>query len=103
MTTDVKPLMPTDIVMPPNALNFLMNYEKFKGVAYDAKEGTGILTIGYGHYSLDVKAGQTITRQEAYNLMREDFVRFENVVKTSIIVPLTPDQYGALVMLPYNR
>lgn len=39
------------LTMPDNAINLLMNYEELHLQAYDAGEGTGILTIGYGQRS----------------------------------------------------
>lgn len=54
------------------AVERLKGLEAFKGEAYLATEGEEYLTIGYGHYGQDVKSGQTITQQEADELLMSD-------------------------------
>lgn len=50
----------------------LIDEEQFKGEAYRATKGEEYLTIGYGHYGKDVKKGDTITQEEALELLRKD-------------------------------
>ena len=52
------------------------------------RDPVGILTIGVGHTSaaggLVVKAGMTITRQQAFDLLREDLVKFLGRCETAM-------------------
>lgn len=61
----------------------------------------GILTIGYGHTG-DVRPLQQITQQEAERLLAKDVQRFEAVVEQSVRVPLTDNQFSALVCFAFN-
>ena len=60
-------------------------------------------TIGYGHL---VKPGEDfrggITEAAATELLRNDIATAERAVQDNINVPLTQNQYDALVMLAYN-
>lgn len=62
----------------------------------------GVVTIGYGSTGDHVYAGMTITEQEAERLLRLDLTRFEDVISCSIKVPLTDNEYGALVSWAFN-
>lgn len=66
---------------------------------YDA---VGIITIGYGHTGSDVKPNQTITKEEAEHLLKQDLVKFETAVTKLITIPLTQNQFDALVSFTYN-
>ncbi len=83
-----------------------------KHVIYDDKTGcpvtaAGVLppgaTIGYGHL---VKPGEDfrggITEVQAINLLRSDIAMAERAVRDNITVPITQNQYDALVSLAYN-
>ncbi len=61
----------------------------------------GILTIGYGHTG-DVRPLQRITREEAERLLARDVMRFETVVEQTVRVPLTDNQFAALVCFSFN-
>lgn len=60
-------------------------------------------TIGYGHL---IKPGEDfrggITETEAINLLRSDIATAERAVRDNITVPITQNQYDALVSLAYN-
>ena len=62
----------------------------------------GVWTVGYGHTGNDVYPGMEITHQEADEYLRTDVIRFEEAVKDLIEVPLTENEYGALVSFTYN-
>lgn len=66
----------------------------------------GIPTIGYGHTKTvtkaDVQRKRTITKSEAERLLRDDLAGFERDVAKLVKVPLTDDQFGALVSFAYN-
>ena len=61
----------------------------------------GVLTIGYGH-TKSVKPNQTITQQQADELLVTDLTEFERGVKSLVIVPINDNQLGALVSFAYN-
>jgi lysozyme len=64
------------------------------------------VSIGYGTgIGLDgkpVQLGDTVTPQEAEQLFERDVRKFENIVKRNVKVPLTQDQFDALVSFVYN-
>lgn len=79
----------------------LLQYEGFDAVAVD-REGDGILTIGYGHKGKEVKRGQTITREQAYELFKNDLISREQTVNNLVKVPISQNQFDALVSFVYN-
>ena len=60
-------------------------------------------TIGYGHL---IKYGEDFTdgidEHHATELLRHDIVCAENAVRTNITIPLTQNQFDALVIFAYN-
>ena len=100
-----------------NGLNLLKKLEGAvkKGgihVIYDDKTGLPVeqgaplprgATIGYGHL---IKFGEIfscgIDEQTAIALLRQDIVCAERAVRDNICVPLTQNQYDALVIFAYN-
>ena len=56
----------------------------------------GVLTIGHGH-TKGVKPGQTITRQEAEQLLRDDLVEHAEELAPYVTCKLTEGQYIALL------
>ena len=61
----------------------------------------GIWTIGYGHTN-GVKEGQTITKEEAELLLKEDLAGFEKVINNVVNVEINQNQFDALVSFSYN-
>lgn len=61
----------------------------------------GKYTIGYGH-TRGVEVGDTCTREQAEKYLREDLQDAEESVLALITVPLTQNQFDALVSLVYN-
>lgn len=60
-----------------------------------------VWTIGYGH-TKGVKQGDKITPEQAEVFLREDLADAENCVKQNVKVPLTQNQFDALVSLVFN-
>ena len=60
-----------------------------------------VWTIGYGHTG-DVRGGQVITQSQADDLLKQDLRRFEIAVRKLVKVPLTQNQFDALVSFAYN-
>ena len=61
----------------------------------------GVYTIGYGH-TRGVGPGDTCTREKAEEYLRLDVVEAEETIDTLINVPLSQNQFDALVSLVYN-
>jgi len=76
--------------------------KKFEGCRLKAyKCPAGVLTIGYGH-TKGVTSNQIITQAEADRLFDEDIKTFENAVNSLVKVPLTQNQFDALVSFTFN-
>ncbi len=60
-----------------------------------------VLTIGYGHTS-NVYEGQTITEYDADELLCKDLMWFEQEVVKLIDVPLTQNEFDAIVSFTFN-
>lgn len=95
-------------------MRLLKQWEGLVLYAYDDADGSrprrriqpgdpvrGTLTIGYGH-TRTVRAGMTITEGEADRLFREDLAPCEAAVERAVRVPLTDNQFAALVSFAYN-
>jgi lysozyme len=67
----------------------------------------GVWTIGYGHTGLThkdgtVKAGRKITKEQAEELLKHDLRKFADRVQDGCNVPLSDDQFSALVSFDFN-
>lgn len=62
----------------------------------------GIWTVGVGHTGPDVKPGVSITQAQSDALLVADLAKFEAAVGRNVKVPLTQNQFDALVSLTYN-
>ena len=100
-----------------NGINMLKNLEGSvikgdKHVIYDDKTGKPVdvnkplprgATIGYGHL---IKPGEIfadgINEIQATELLYNDIALAQNAVQNNIIVPITQNQYDALVAFAYN-
>lgn len=81
--------------------------EQFEGLRLEAYlDSASIYTIGYGTIKYPdgskVKKGDKITKAQAKEHKLHDLKDFESTVNTSVTVPLTQNQYDALVSLSYN-
>jgi Phage-related lysozyme (muraminidase) len=61
----------------------------------------GVWTIGYGH-TAGVKEGDTCTPEQAYAWLDEDADIAERAINQLVKVPLTQNQFDALVSFVYN-
>lgn len=78
---------------------FITRWEGRKLTAY--KDSGGVWTIGVGHTDPEVKAGLTITPQQADELLAADLAEAESEVNATG-VPLTQPQFDALVSFAFN-
>ena len=81
--------------------------EQFEGLRLEAYlDSASIYTIGYGTIKYPdgrkVKKGDKITKAQAKEYKVHDLKEFESTVNTSVKVPLSQNQYDALVSLSYN-
>lgn len=83
--------------------------EGFRGIAYYAtkhEEEIDLLSLGFGFtYYADgspIKEGDTMTLEEAEALFSIIISKFEKKVSTLVTVPLSSNQFSALVSLTYN-
>lgn len=100
-----------------NGINMLKRFEGSvkigaRHVIYDDKTGRPVnsdkelpagATIGYGHLiksDEDFKHG--ITERQATEILRSDISTAERAIKDNITIPLSQNQYDALVSLAYN-
>jgi lysozyme len=77
--------------------------QAFEGLRLTAyQDMVGVWTIGYGHTGPDVKAGLTITQQQAEQLLINDLARFNNGVNALVTVKINQNQFDALISFSYN-
>jgi len=77
--------------------------KEFEGlVLVAAPDIVGVPTVGYGHTGPDVHNGMQITQAQAEALLRGDMTNSEQAVIRLVKVPLTDNQFAALVSLVFN-
>jgi lysozyme len=77
--------------------------KKHEGLRLEAYLPTpnDVWTIGYGH-THTTKQGQKITEAQAEALLRKDITWAEEAVNKSVVVPLSQNQFDALVSFVFN-
>tara|TARA_R110002126_G_scaffold263033_1_gene406040 strand:- start:762 stop:1205 length:444 start_codon:yes stop_codon:yes gene_type:complete len=76
--------------------------KKFEGCELKAyKCAAGVLTIGYGS-TKGVKEGDTLTQEEADNLLLHEMDEYEGYIKDNVTVDLNQSQFDALVSWVFN-
>jgi lysozyme len=80
-------------------LAIVKEFESLRLTAYRCP--AGVPTIGWGH-TKGVRMGQRITREKAEQFLREDMHESEAAVERLIRVPLTSNQFSALVSFTFN-
>lgn len=93
-----------------NGEDFLKNYEAFSPVLYD-NDGSKNTTIGYGHLvhkgKIDNRESEKpfkkgLTKEDADKLFSKDIRKYIAIVNKNITVPISQNQFDALVSLTYN-
>lgn len=88
----------------PSGVALIKRFEGCRLSAYLCP--AGVWTIGYGHTSAAgapvVTPSLTITLQEAEDILRCDLVKYEGGVNKFVKVPLTSNQFDALVSFAFN-
>ena len=74
----------------------------FEGCRLEAyQDSVGVWTIGYGH-TKGVYDGMTITQEEAEQMLLTELEEYEGYIENMVAVPLTQNQFDALVVWVYN-
>lgn len=81
-------------------LDLIKEFEGCKLTTY--RDTANVLTIGYGHTGPDVYQGQTISQDEADTLLKLDLHEAESQVESALRVPVSPNQFAALVSFQFN-
>lgn len=88
----------------PSGIDLICDFEGKRLVAYD--DGVGVWTIGFGTTiypnGIKVKKGDVCTEAQAKAYMAHDLKKFELAVSNVVTVPLSQNQFDALVSLAYN-
>lgn len=80
--------------------DFIKNYEKIELKSY--QDEAKVWTIGYGHTGKEVYPNMKITENQANMFLFNDLSKFENAVNQYVKVPLSQNQFDALVAFSYN-
>jgi spore coat assembly protein SafA len=80
-------------------LDLIKGFEGLRLNAY--QDSGGVWTIGYGHTG-GVKPGDRITQAQAEQYLRQDTGSAQQAVRNAVKVPLTQNQFDALVSFTYN-
>lgn len=89
-----------DMFISQKGINLIKKYEGRSLTAY--KCPSNVLTIGYGHTGSNVRVGMRISDSEAERLLKNDLIIHCNNVSRLVNVPLTQNQFDALVSLEFN-
>jgi len=87
------------VTTSPIGRKLIEEFEGFSPSAY--KDQNGIPTIAYGHTS-GVHMGDTCGVMQAEQFLAEDLKTAETAINDLVRVPLTQNQFDALVSLVYN-
>lgn len=101
---DVLGIATDEMHVSPSGVDLICNFEGLRLKAYD--DGVGVWTIGYGTTKypngIRVKKGDTCTLDQAKAYMQNDLKAFEQTVNSAVKVPVSQNQFDALVSLAYN-
>ena len=76
--------------------------QTFEGCELSAyQDSVGVWTIGYGH-TKGVFPGMTITQGQAEQMLLTELEEYEGYIENMVAVPLTQNQFDALVVWVYN-
>ncbi|CAM9155566.1 unnamed protein product [Ectocarpus fasciculatus] len=98
-----------------NGLDLITAFEGFSSTCY--QDSVGVWTIGYGHacqdssddlpqYGVSCGAGYcsgTLTESEGKQVLDDDAANFVSCVRNYVKVPVTQNQFDALVSFSYNN
>ena len=84
--------------------SLIREFEGFVASAYLCPAGVWTIGIGTTVYpsGSKIKKGDTCTLDQAHEYLAHDMIEFEKTVSDSVKVPLSQNQFDALVSLTYN-
>ncbi len=88
----------------PKGIDFIERHERFEPLIYP--DATGHPTIGYGHKLSKIEISSFnggITLVQAKVLLSKDLIGFEYYVNHYVKVPITQEQFDALVDFTFNE
>lgn len=90
-------------------LDLIESFEGYFAKWYpDPAHGWKVPTIGYGHTAMSGPPSYkddpdlSLTKAQARALLRKDLGKYEAAVRKAVTVPLTDNQFSALVSFTYN-
>ena len=83
-----------------NGINLIKEFEGFRSEPY--QDVAGVWTNGYGHTHGVTQDTPPVTEEEAVLNLQDDLFQAEDGVDTYVTVPLTDNQFDALVSFTYN-
>lgn len=90
----------TALSLSVSGLSYIQQYEGLVlGVYLDP---VGIPTVCYGHMDQRLKVGTRFTKAQCSQFLYEDTQSAQQAIKDLVTVPLTQNQYDALVSLVFN-
>lgn len=95
---DLNPIAATNRINAAG-LELIKSFEGLRLNSY--QDAVGVWTIGYGH-TRTAGPGQRISLAQATSLLRNDVATFEKAVSQAVRVPITENQFAALVSFAYN-
>lgn len=86
--------------LSPRGLDLIQAFEGFSPTPYRCP--AGVPTIGYGHVIGADESFDTLSEEQALDLLRQDVQEAESAVCRLIHVPLASHQFDALVSFTFN-
>lgn len=100
---DIEPQIILATEISQEGIDLIKKYEGFRDTAYRQNENEEYLTIGFGHYGIDVKEGQVITEEEAERLLKAEIDGIvEHILENYSYLELNQNELSALVSFTYN-
>jgi lysozyme len=81
-------------------VTLVTHFEGLRLTSY--QDSVGVWTIGYGHTGANVRAGQTITQDQATQFLEDDLEHAASGVDGCVKVAISANQRGALTSFAYN-
>lgn len=83
-----------------DGIALIKGFEGYSSTPYRCS--ANVWTIGFGHTKNVTKLTEPISKEYAEELLQKDLEEFENAVNRHVTVPLTQNQFDALVSLSFN-
>lgn len=92
--------MPTIRHINAEGLKIIQDCEGLRLEVY--RDPIGLPTVGWGHMDRRMRFGDKITLDKAQELLKSDLLGTERAVSAYLSVPLTDNQFSALVSFAFN-